>query len=64
MGILCMLILYCSEGLCGRVSFSFFAVFVYNTGMKKFEDLTISDDYMLYHAMQNEDLCRTLLSSR
>ncbi len=31
--------------------------------MKNFEDLTIADDYMFYHVMQNEDLCKTLLNS-
>ncbi len=31
--------------------------------MKNFEDLTISDDYMFYHVMQNKDLCKTLLTS-
>ncbi len=30
---------------------------------KRFEDLTISDDYMFYHVMQDESLCRTLLNS-
>ncbi len=31
--------------------------------MKKFEDLTIADDYMFYHVMQNEELCKILLNS-
>ncbi len=31
--------------------------------MKNFEDLTIADDYMFCHVMQNEDLCKTLLNS-
>ncbi len=31
--------------------------------MKNFEDLTIADDYMFYHVMQNEELCKTLLNS-
>ncbi len=35
----------------------------YNINMKKFEDLTIVDDYMFYHVMQDEELCKTLLTS-
>ncbi len=31
--------------------------------MKRFEDLTIADDYMFYHVMQNENLCKTLLTA-
>ncbi len=30
--------------------------------MKRFEDLTIADDYMFCTVMQNEGLCKTLLS--
>ncbi len=40
-----------------------FKLLCYNIGMKKFEDLTICDDYMFYHVMQNEVLCKTLLHS-
>ncbi len=31
--------------------------------MKPFEELTISDDYMFYHVMQDEELCKILLTS-
>ncbi len=31
--------------------------------MKPFEELTISDDYMFYHVMQDEELCQILLTS-
>ncbi len=31
--------------------------------IKEFEELTIADDYMFYHVMQNKELCKTLLTS-
>ncbi|PIE98364.1 MAG: hypothetical protein CR988_03500 [Treponema sp.] len=30
--------------------------------LKRFDDLTITDDFMFYHVMQNKDICLTLLN--
>ena len=29
---------------------------------KRFDDLTITDDYMFYRVMENTDICKTLLN--